>query len=64
MVLAMLANILSAPKNSLNIMNLVQLPVAVAGALMPDAHHGYVLPIGTVLGVKKAVIPYGVGLDI
>src|SRR6185312_2042372 len=26
-----------------------KLPVAVAGALMPDAHHGYGLPIGGVL---------------
>ncbi len=42
----------------------MQLPVAVAGALMPDAHHGYGLPIGGVLAVKNAVIPYGVGVDI
>lgn len=41
-----------------------RLPVAVAGALMPDAHQGYGLPIGGVLAVKNAVIPYGVGLDI
>ena len=27
----------------------VKIPVAVAGALMPDAHHGYGLPIGGVL---------------
>ena len=27
-----------------------KLPVAVAGALMPDAHQGYGLPIGGVLG--------------
>lgn len=42
----------------------VRLPVAVAGALMPDAHHGYGLPIGGVLAVENAVIPYGVGVDI
>lgn len=41
-----------------------KLPVSVAGALMPDAHHGYGLPIGGVLAVENAVIPYGVGVDI
>ncbi|MGE4441303.1 MAG: RtcB family protein [Desulfomicrobium sp.] len=40
------------------------LPVAVSGALMPDAHVGYGLPIGGVLAVDNAVIPYGVGMDI
>lgn len=40
------------------------LPVAVSGALMPDAHVGYGLPIGGVLAVEGAVIPYGVGMDI
>jgi len=40
------------------------LPVAVSGALMPDAHVGYGLPIGGVLAVENAVIPYGVGMDI
>ena len=39
-------------------------PVAVAGALMPDAHVGYGLPIGGVLGCENAVIPYAVGVDI
>lgn len=42
----------------------MQLPVAVAGALMPDAHQGYGLPIGGVLATRNAVIPYGVGVDI
>lgn len=42
----------------------MRLPVAEAGALMPDAHHGYGLPIGGVLATKNAVIPYGVGVDI
>lgn len=41
-----------------------KLPVAVAGALMPDAHSGYGLPIGGVLATHNAVIPYGVGVDI
>lgn len=42
----------------------MKLPVAEKGALMPDAHHGYGLPIGGVLATKNAVIPYGVGMDI
>jgi tRNA-splicing ligase RtcB (3'-phosphate/5'-hydroxy nucleic acid ligase) len=44
--------------------NACSLPVAVAGALMPDAHVGYGLPIGGVLATENAVIPYGVGVDI
>ena len=39
-------------------------PVATAGALMPDAHVGYGLPIGGVLACENAVIPYAVGVDI
>ncbi|EGD35375.1 RtcB family protein [Capnocytophaga sp. oral taxon 338] len=42
----------------------LKLPISVGGALMPDAHSGYGLPIGGVLAVENAVIPYGVGLDI
>ncbi|RFM32210.1 RtcB family protein [Chitinophaga silvisoli] len=42
----------------------MRLPVTVGGALMPDAHQGYGLPIGGVLAAKNAVIPYGVGVDI
>lgn len=42
----------------------MRLPVTVAGALMPDAHQGYGLPIGGVLATKNVVIPYGVGVDI
>jgi tRNA-splicing ligase RtcB len=44
--------------------NACELPVAVSGALMPDAHVGYGLPIGGVLATKDAVIPYAVGVDI
>lgn len=40
------------------------LPIAVRGALMPDAHVGYGLPIGGVLATDNAVIPYAVGVDI
>ena len=40
------------------------LPIAVRGALMPDAHLGYGLPIGGVIATRGAVIPYAVGVDI
>jgi tRNA-splicing ligase RtcB len=44
--------------------NAMRLPVSAAGALMPDAHVGYGLPIGGVLATEGAVIPYAVGVDI
>ena len=40
------------------------LPISVRGALMPDAHTGYGLPIGGVLATDNAVIPFAVGMDI
>lgn len=42
----------------------MKLPISIKGALMPDAHQGYGLPIGAVLATQNAVIPFGVGLDI
>lgn len=42
----------------------MRLPVTIGGALMPDAHQGYGLPIGGVLATENVVIPYGVGVDI
>lgn len=42
----------------------MRLPIAVAGAMMPDAHSGYGLPIGGVFAADNAVVPYGVGVDI
>lgn len=42
----------------------MRLPITVAGALMPDAHLGYGLPVGGVLATKAAVIPWAVGVDI
>ncbi len=43
----------------------MRLPISRAGALMPDAHVGYGLPIGGVLATKNnVVIPYAVGVDI
>jgi len=44
--------------------NACSLPIAVKGALMPDAHVGYGLPIGGVLATDQTVIPYAVGVDI
>ncbi len=42
----------------------MSLPISTAGALMPDAHAGYGLPIGGVVATEGALIPYGVGVDI
>lgn len=42
----------------------LRLPVSRAGALMPDAHSGFGIPIGGVLATENAVIPFAVGLDI
>lgn len=43
----------------------MKLPISMAGALMPDAHEGYGLPIGGVLATSEnVVIPYAVGVDI
>jgi len=46
------------------IRNACSLPVSIRGALMPDAHVGYGLPIGGVLATDNAVIPFAVGVDI
>jgi tRNA-splicing ligase RtcB len=40
------------------------LPDVVQGALMPDAHTGYVLPIGAVIATKGTIYPSFVGYDI
>lgn len=46
-------------------MNLAaSLPVFVGGALMPDAHSGYALPIGGVAVLKRALSPSFVGFDV
>jgi tRNA-splicing ligase RtcB len=42
----------------------LRLPIAVQGALMPDAHPGYALPIGGVFAAHQAVAPAMVGVDI
>jgi tRNA-splicing ligase RtcB len=52
------------PDSIQQMVNACDLPIAIAGALMPDAHVGYGLPIGGVLATDNAVIPYAVGVDI
>jgi len=42
----------------------LRLPIAIRGALMPDAHPGYALPIGGVFEAHRAVAPAMVGVDI
>ena len=44
--------------------NAMRLPFSLDGALKPDAHVGYGLPIGGVLAADNAVIPFAVGVDI
>ena len=39
-------------------------PYVVKAALMPDAHKGYVAPIGAVLVTRDFVVPSWVGYDI
>ena len=52
------------PKSIEQMENACSLPIAIRGALMPDAHVGYGLPIGGVLATRNAVIPFAVGVDI
>ncbi len=52
------------PNSLAQMENVCRLPVSVCGAVMPDAHVGYGLPIGGVLATRNAVIPYAVGVDI
>jgi tRNA-splicing ligase RtcB len=42
----------------------MRLPIADRGALMPDAHQGYALPIGGVFRAHRSVCPAMVGVDI
>jgi len=39
-------------------------PFVVKGALMPDAHQGYSLPIGAVVATKDVIVPAYIGYDI
>ena len=51
------------PGTTAQMENAMRLPVSVGGALMPDAHLGYGLPIGGVLATERTVIPWAVGVD-
>ena len=42
----------------------MQQPFTVKGALMPDAHQGYTLPIGAVIATEGVILPSWVGYDI
>ena len=42
----------------------MRLPMARRGALMPDAHLGYAMPIGGVVSLENAISPSFVGYDI
>jgi tRNA-splicing ligase RtcB len=42
----------------------MSIPPVVQGALMPDAHPGYALPIGGVIALNNAISPAFVGYDI
>jgi len=53
------------PMNAVDQMTTVmRLPVAQRGALMPDAHLGYAMPIGGVVSLENAISPSFVGYDI
>ena len=52
------------PNTTAQMENAMRLPISAGGALMPDAHLGYGLPVGGVLATEGAVIPWAVGVDI
>jgi tRNA-splicing ligase RtcB len=53
------------PANAVEQMgHVMRLPVTLRGAMMPDAHQGYAMPIGGVAVLDRAVSPSFVGYDI
>jgi len=42
----------------------MRLPIVRRGALMPDSHLGYGLPIGAALATEDTIIPFAIGMDI
>ena len=44
--------------------DVLNVPYVTRGALMPDAHAGYTMPIGAVCATKDMVVPQFVGFDI
>jgi tRNA-splicing ligase RtcB len=55
-------NIDSAAVDQIN--SAMALDCVKAGALMPDAHVGYTLPIGGVVGIKDMIFPSFIGYDL
>jgi tRNA-splicing ligase RtcB len=51
-----------APRDQLTLA--CSMPDLAAAALMPDAHLGYAVPIGTVFATRNTISPYVVGVDI
>ena len=45
-------------------LNVIKQPYITYGALMPDAHTGYTMPIGGVCSAKDMIVPQFVGFDI
>lgn len=53
------------PENAVEQMETaLRIPSAVRGALMPDAHYGYAVPIGAVVVLDNAIHPSFIGFDI
>jgi len=53
------------PANAVDQMyTVMRLPMATKGALMPDAHLGYAMPIGGVVALENTISPSFVGYDI
>ncbi len=42
----------------------MKLPIVRRGALLPDSHLGYGLPIGAALATEDSIIPFAIGMDI
>lgn len=49
---------LSLPLSTALLDTALRLPPAIRGALMPDAHYGYALPVGGVVAYDRAVAPF------
>ncbi len=53
------------PLNAVDQMyKVMRIPVATRGAMMPDAHLGYAMPIGGVVELENSVSPSFIGYDI
>lgn len=52
------------PKATHQFFDALERDFAISGALMPDAHAGYTLPIGGVIKTKDVIVPAWVGYDV